>query len=172
FHDATTDLRQVQAWWGRFPAANIGVPTGQTAGVSVVDVDVHGVNGFATFRRARRAGLVPGWEALVRSPTDGLHVYYPAAAGEQPSWQEGDAGVDFRGDRGYIVVPPSRRVIDGDTRFYRLASLSPTPGRPLDATALRTFLTPPRPSRRFPMPVRSSGRTDPLKLAKWLGGER
>ena len=172
FHDATSDLRQVAAWWGRFPGANIGVPTGRASGVSVVDVDVHGVDGFAAFRRARRAGLVTGWEALVRSPTDGLHVYYPAADTEQASWQAGDAGIDFRGDRGYIIAPPSRRVIDGETKLYRLASVSPTPGGALDAEALRAFLIPPRPPRRFPAPQRRSGRTDPQKLANWLGAER
>src|SRR5699024_10131994 len=113
FHDATTDPAQVQAWWSRFPTANIGMPTGTASGVVVVDVDVHGVNGYDAFHQARRAGLVNGWEALVRSPTGGLHIYYRAADGEQPSWQAGRAGIDFRGDRGYIIVPPSRRQIDG-----------------------------------------------------------
>ena len=150
FHDATTSLGQVESWWRRFPAANIGMPTGSASGVVVVDVDVHGVNGYDAFRQARRAGLVDGWEALVRSPTGGLHIYYPAAGGQQPSWQAGKAGIDFRGDRGYIIVPPSRRIIDGETAWYRLASLSPTPGRALDASALRTFLDPPRPPRRLP----------------------
>ncbi|MGP5707533.1 bifunctional DNA primase/polymerase [Brachybacterium alimentarium] len=172
FHDATTSLGQVESWWRRFPAANIGMPTGAASGVVVVDVDVHGVNGYDAFRQARRAGLVDGWEALVRSPTGGLHIYYPAAGGQQPSWQAGKAGIDFRGDRGYIIVPPSRRIIDGETAWYRLASLSPTPGRALDASALRTFLDPPRPPRRLPERGSSSGRTDPLKLARWLGSER
>ena len=78
FHDATTDRARVRAWWSRFPAANIGMPTGAASGVVVVDVDVHGVNGYEAFGRARRAGLLNGWEALVRSPTGGLHIYYPA----------------------------------------------------------------------------------------------
>ncbi|SMX87915.1 Bifunctional DNA primase/polymerase, N-terminal [Brevibacterium aurantiacum] len=172
FHDATTSLAQVESWWRRFPAANIGMPTGVASGVVVVDVDVHGVNGYDAFRQARRAGLVNGWEALVRSPTGGLHVYYPSGNGEQPSWQAGRAGIDLRGDLGYIIVPPSRRIIGGATAWYRLASLSPTPGRALDAAALRTFLDPPRPPRRLQERGSSSGRTDPLKLAKWLGGER
>src|SRR4051794_23138325 len=52
FHDATTDLAQVHRWWRRTPRANIGVPTGATAGVVVVDVDVHdGGSGFAAFER-------------------------------------------------------------------------------------------------------------------------
>ena len=68
FHDATADLRQVESWWRRFPAANIGMPTGAASGVVVVDVDVHGVNGYEAFRRARQTGLMHGWEALVRGP--------------------------------------------------------------------------------------------------------
>lgn len=173
FHDATADVRQVESWWRRFPAANIGMPTGSASGVVVVDVDVHGVNGYEAFRRARQTGLMNGWEALVRSPTGGLHIYYPAAlTSEQPSWHAGRAGIDFRGDRGYIIMPPSRRIIDGETALYRLASLSPTPGRALDAAALRKFLDPPRPPRRLPERGSSPGRADPLKLAKWLGGER
>ena len=59
FKNATTDLAQVQAWWHRFPAANIGMPTGAASGAVVVDVDVHGpVNGYDALNRADRAGLV------------------------------------------------------------------------------------------------------------------
>ncbi|MGP5386948.1 bifunctional DNA primase/polymerase [Brachybacterium tyrofermentans] len=168
FHDATTDPAQVEAWWRRFPAANIGMPTGRASGVSAVDVDVHGVNGYEAIRRARRAGLVSGWEAMVRSPTGGLHIYYPASDGEQPSWQAGTAGVDFRGDRGYIIVPPSRRPIDGETVLYRPTSFAPTEGRALDAQRLREFLTPPRP-RRPVAPTRERAAPDASRLASWLG---
>ena len=42
FHDATTDLNRVRAWWSASPAANIGMPTGAASGLVVVDVDVHG----------------------------------------------------------------------------------------------------------------------------------
>ncbi len=38
FHDASTDPPQVAAWWSRWPAANIGIPTGAASGVEVVDV--------------------------------------------------------------------------------------------------------------------------------------
>lgn len=169
FHDATTDLAQVQAWWSRFPAANIGMPTGTRSGVVVVDVDVHGVNGYEAFARARRAGLVNGWEALVRSPTGGLHIYYPAADGEQPSWQAGKAGIDFRGDRGYIIVPPSRRPVDGKTVLYRPTSFAPTEGRPLDAQRLREFLVPPRPPRRIDPGTGSAAPVDARRMASWLG---
>lgn len=168
FHDATTDPAQVEAWWRRFPAANIGMPTGRASGVSVVDVDVHGANGYEAIRRARQAGLVSGWEAMVRSPTGGLHIYYPAADGEQPSWQAGNAGVDFRGDRGYIIIPPSRRPIDGETVLYRPTSFAPAEERALDAQRLREFLTPPRP-RRPVAPNRDGAAPDASRMASWLG---
>ncbi|QVQ51359.1 bifunctional DNA primase/polymerase [Spiractinospora alimapuensis] len=165
FRDATTDLRQVEAWWRRFPQANIGVPTGAASGLVVVDVDVHGTNGYDALHRADRAGLVMGWEFLVRTPTGGLHLYYPAADEmEQRSWQAGDAGIDFRGDGGYIVAPPSLRVIDGEMVPYRITELGTEPARPLDAGRLRGFLEPPRPPRRFPPRMRGQGRTDPQKL--------
>lgn len=172
FRDATTDPRQVEAWWRRSPNANIGVPTGGVSGLVVVDVDVHGVSGYGALNRADRAGLIGGWEFLVRSPTGGLHLYYPASDVEQRSWQVGDAGIDFRGDGGYIVAPPSRRIIAGETVSYQLTELGAEPARPLDAGRLRDFLEPPKPPRRFPTHARREGRTDPRKLAEWLGGER
>lgn len=170
FHDATTDPGQIQAWWRRFPAANIGMPTGRASGVSVADVDVHGANGYEAIRRARRAGLVSGWEAMVRSPTGGLHIYYPAADGEQPSWQAGKAGVDFRGDRGYIIVPPSHRQIDGATVLYRPTSFAPTDGQPLDSQRLREFLTPPRPRPQAGL-RREAAAPDAGRMASWLGSQ-
>ncbi len=54
--DATTDRRQVRAWWRRNPWANIGIPTGAASGLVVVDVDMHGpANGMRAFVRAREA---------------------------------------------------------------------------------------------------------------------
>jgi len=171
FHDATTNPSQVEAWWHRFPAANIGMPTGRTSGVAVVDADVHGANGYDAIRRARRAGLVSGWETMVRSPTGGLHIYYPASEDVQPSWQAGKAGVDFRGDRGYIIVPPSHRLIDGESVLYRPTSFAPTDWRAVDAQRLREFLTPPRP-RRKPVPHRDGAApVDAQRMASWLGGQ-
>src|SRR5215212_12285403 len=39
FWDASVDLRLVDAWWGRWPGANLGVPTGERSGLLVLDVD-------------------------------------------------------------------------------------------------------------------------------------
>lgn len=108
FLDASSAPEQVAAWWSRTPNANIAIPTGAPSGVVVVDVDVHGPHdGRAAFQRSTEAGLVSGAGLLVRTPTGGAHVYFPATPGrEQRSWQAATAGVDFRGDGGYIIAPP------------------------------------------------------------------
>lgn len=152
FHDATTDQGQVEAWWGRFPEANIGMPTGAASSLVVVDVDVHGpVNGYEALARAQQAGLVSGPEVVARSPSGGLHLYFPASSGvEQRSWQAGRAGVDFRGDGGYIIIPPSHRPANGAAAFYRVEAITPEQANGVDAQRLRDFLDPKPPPRPRP----------------------
>ncbi|WP_341941816.1 bifunctional DNA primase/polymerase [Microbacterium sp. LWH10-1.2] len=174
FHAATTDARQVEAWWRRWPSANIGIPTGAVSGVVVVDVDRKpGGDGFAAFERARRAGLVPGWLAVVRSASGGAHFYFPADTDRpQRSWQAAKAHVDFRGDGGYIIAPPSAVTGTGSYEFGAGADRAPAP---VDADRLRDFLDPrPDPApHRVRGPIRSE---DAARLAAWVGmraeGER
>jgi hypothetical protein len=149
FHDATSSSRIVHAWWRRNPNANIGLPTGTRSGVLVVDVDVHpGGHGFAAFERARSEGLGDHWGWLVRTPSGGVHAYYPPGAEqEQRSWQVPSAHIDFRGDGGYVIAPPSRIEVDGVIRTYEVIAITTQPAKPVDATGLRRFLEPPRPTR-------------------------
>lgn len=168
FTEATTDQRRIARWLDRWPDANVGLPTGN-GGVDVVDVDRHpSGSGFATLEQARRAGLVDDWACVVRTPSGGLHFYYPADAGRsQASWSVGEAHIDFRGTGGYVLIPPSRIVTaDKDTAGYRLEVTGHGPS-PLDAVALREFIQPPRPPRRAMsgVPVRGGER-----IAGWLAG--
>lgn len=144
FHDASTDPSQVARWWARWPRANVGMPTGTASGLEVVDVDVHGaIRGFAAFERARREGLTDHWAAFVRTPSGGIHAYYPADPDQvQPSWQAASAGIDFRGAGGYIVVPPSVVVTGVGPSSYELISAGKSDPVPVDARALRDFLQP------------------------------
>ena len=168
FHDATTNPSQVADWWGRFPNANVAIPTGKASGVVVVDVDVHGINGFEAFGRARAAGLLPIPLAVVRTPSGGMHLYYPAhEALEQRSWQAGKVGIDCRGDGGYIIVPPSRVRVDGVLRAYEVFQLHPDASTPVDSGRLRDFLDP-RPVIQRPTRDHPVERVDVSRLATWL----
>lgn len=176
FLDASSDPEQVAAWWSRTPNANIGIPTGAPSGAVVVDVDVHGPHdGRAAYQRATDAGLLDGAGLLVRTPTGGAHVYFPATPGrEQRSWQAATAGVDFRGDGGYIIAPPSKRLIDGNVRQYEVADIAAHSVGTVDAARLRDFLDP-RPAA----PPRAEGTSmavDGKRLAAWVAsrgeGER
>lgn len=177
FHDATTSRPVVRDWWRRHPRANIGVPTGVTSGIAVVDVDVHaGASGFPAFESARDAGLVTTWSWLVRTPSGGLHAYFPATASQQPCWQSPGAHVDFRGDGGYIVAPPSVIEVNGSPTSYALIATAHHTPAPLDATQLRSHLDPawlhhdPTPRSRGPRPYGSPADSAPRpeRLAAWV----
>jgi hypothetical protein len=159
FHDATSSARVVRAWWERQPNANIGLPTGARTGVLVVDIDVHsGGSGFEAFERARADGLGEHWAWLVRTPSGGVHAYYPTGADqEQRSWQVPSAHVDFRGDGGYVIAAPSRIEIDGTTRTYDVIAVTIQPVKPVDAIKLRQFLEPPRPATNLRPPASLAG---------------
>lgn len=170
FHDASTDAGQVDRWWGRWPDANLGLPTGAVSGVVVVDVDVHDrVDGLAVLARAVEAGRVGVPVFTVASPSGGRHGYYPATPdAAQRSWQT-SAGVDFRGDGGYIIIPPSHTPAGN----YRLETIRQQAAAGLDSDALRDFLYPrPTPESR---PVRhGQSRVEPAvdvsRLAAWVAG--
>ena len=172
FHDATTDLAQIEHWWTRWPDANLGLPTGAVSGVVVVDVDVReDVDGRESMRRALDAVRVGMPVFTVVSPSGGRHGYYPAMPGVvQRSWQAARVGVDFRGDGGYIVIPPSHTAAGS----YRLATVRQGAAAGIDSDALRDFLDP----RPAPQPRAAADRgmaqSEPgvvvSRLAAWVAG--
>lgn len=96
--EATTDLGQVRTWWEMYPAANIGLRTGDAFDV----VDLDGDAAIASLR-----GLAPGYKhpGPVSATGKGYHLLF------QPTGARNAAarlpGIDFRGQSGYIVAPPS-----------------------------------------------------------------
>ena len=98
-HDATTDLAVIRGWWAANPTANIGLRTGISCDV----IDLDGEEAVDALDQAR-----DGREQL-RGPVvatgHGFHRYVKATglgnrAGILPD-------VDFRGQGGYVVAPPS-----------------------------------------------------------------
>lgn len=104
FKVATTDSRQIEEWWRKWPGANIGIATGVVSGLVVPDID--GEEGLALLK-----SLVARHGPLPRTPTvktaRGWHFYFalPASGVSIPCSAGG--GLDVRGDGGYVVAPPS-----------------------------------------------------------------
>lgn len=107
FHDATTDTAQILDWWRQWPDANLGTPTGaEGCGYDVVDIDgPAGMASLLEFRHeldVKAIAFTPG-DGVERKP--GRHLYIPATG-------DGNAtkfapGCDYRGDGGYVCLPPS-----------------------------------------------------------------
>jgi hypothetical protein len=99
FKDATTDPRRVTAFWNRHPDARIGVPTGSRSSVFVVDVDR--LEALGELERELPETLT------IRTPSGGLHFYFNYLPGLTNSPGNLPAGIDIRGEGGYVIVPPS-----------------------------------------------------------------
>ena len=58
------------------------------------------------FHRLKRAGLLAGASAMVRTRSGGLHVYYAGTAQSCGSLTRHH--LDFKAAGGYVLAPPSR----------------------------------------------------------------
>jgi hypothetical protein len=118
FKDATTDERQIRAWWDRWPDANIGVPTGTTAGdggqLLVIDFDQPGfleawsiaVGEWADEVTLQRTG--EGHQVLLRCPGAGPNQKLAWIPSDNPANKDGrEIAIETRGVGGYIVAAPS-----------------------------------------------------------------
>jgi putative DNA primase/helicase len=105
--DATTDPEQVRQWWTRYPAANIGMPTGAWTGAVVLDVDPDKGGFDSLLALVRRYGVLPKTR-VVHTGGDGLHFYFehPGIYTRNSAGKLGP-GLDLRGDGGYVLLPPS-----------------------------------------------------------------
>ena len=104
--DATTDTNTVNCMWDRFPLANVGLATGETSGIAVLDVDVKS-NGIDTLAAliVRHGQLAVG--PVAATPSGGRHYLFTWRAGLRCSAGQIGPGLDVRSDGGYIVAAPS-----------------------------------------------------------------
>jgi hypothetical protein len=117
FLEATTEGASIRRWWGRWPNANVAIPTGERSGLLVLDVDAgEGTDSVALLELS--CGQPPK-TASAATGGGGVHIYF-----RYPSQEElmsaglyarevrnsqgllGD-GLDVRGEGGYVVAPPS-----------------------------------------------------------------
>jgi RecA-family ATPase len=105
--DATTDEAKIRGWWGMWPDANIGIATGAGSNLVVLDVDPRHYGDKSLAVLEDECGELPP-TLCSRTGGDGLHYLftYPAAEIKNSAGRLG-AGLDIRGEGGYIVAPPS-----------------------------------------------------------------
>ncbi|NED96845.1 DNA primase [Phytoactinopolyspora alkaliphila] len=146
FHDATTDPGVIRSWWQRWPEANLATPTGHP-GYDVIDIDVHpDGDGYLHMAVLHSRGLLDGWIHTVKTPSGGLHLYFPGTTqrcGKIPT-----AHIDFRAAGGYVLMPPSTIArADGPGRYETVQSNTEV-AKPVDWAKIRAHLTPRRPPAR------------------------
>lgn len=114
---ARVSPERVAIWWKRWPDANIGLLTGSPSGLVVLDVD--GEEGEAALR-----GLSRPPTPTVRTGSGGLHLYFRQPAGTVfRNFVRRLPGLDFRGEGGQVVLPPS--LHPGGGRYAWVEGLSP-----------------------------------------------
>ena len=139
--DASVDPRRIEMWWSRWPAANVGLRTGVV--MDVADVDSPG--GWHGLRHLLGGELPAGPQ--VRTGGGGWHFWFrPLGHGNRVRLLP---GVDWRGDGGYVIAPPSRHV--ERTTYYWVVGPGAEPAEaPAALTELIAGPEPPAPRRTAP----------------------
>jgi len=111
-HDATQDANQIRAWWGRWPDALVGVPTGSRTRLLVVDYDTHKADIAAVDWIQRHATEL--LETKIHGTLNG-GKHYLFRLPEGAEYRNGvcltlegvkRTGIDVRAEGGYIVWWP------------------------------------------------------------------
>lgn len=111
FHDASTDPDKIEAWWSKYPTANIGFSPG-ARNLTAFDLDP----GSSQEDLSEHLKGMPETPMIVRTPRGGTHLYYEMAEGEVMASHTYNAKarvqllpphIDIRSSGGYVLLPPS-----------------------------------------------------------------
>ena len=106
--DATTESSKIEKWWGTWPDANIGIATGH--GLVVVDFDIdheRGKFGDETLSLLQEEHEELPETVMALTGGGGIHYFFRCSADDLTIGQDIRPGMDFRGNGGYVVAPPS-----------------------------------------------------------------
>lgn len=123
FKAASCERSIIEVWWSKWPNAMIGMPTGNhpakrnDVALIVLDIDrKNGKDGFVTLKELNLAINGPELFAISKTPSGGgRHAYFRLPPGTSTKCSQDllGPGLDVRGDGGYVIVPPSRPLMDG-----------------------------------------------------------
>jgi hypothetical protein len=119
-------INELRSWWDRWPLANIGMPTGALSGVVVLDCD----SGDAR-QVAMAEGGLGTTPAVWTGKPGGIHYWLRHPGETVSNFARRRPGLDFRGDGGYVLVPPSWHASGAQYRWVEgTAQLTPAPCPP------------------------------------------
>jgi hypothetical protein len=122
-------IENIKKWFADFSASNIGLITGESTGVVVIDID------------PRHGGTDEDFKDIktVKSRTGGggFHIFFKYEPGlvNKAGIKE---GIDIRGEGGYVVLPPSTHA--SCNKYEWINSPDTTPLAPLPAFVKRWLL--------------------------------
>jgi Bifunctional DNA primase/polymerase, N-terminal/Primase C terminal 1 (PriCT-1) len=130
------ETAEIEAWYQRWPDANVGIVTGQVSGLVVVDVDPRHGGQDSLAQIEHEHGPLPR-TAEVATGGGGRHLYFGHPGGTLHNRVGLRPGLDVRGDGGCVVAPPSVHP-SGQRYAWRIAPqdarLADLPARLLDPT--------------------------------------
>jgi Protein of unknown function (DUF3987)/Bifunctional DNA primase/polymerase, N-terminal/Primase C terminal 2 (PriCT-2) len=108
FNDASKDSDTVRRMWREKPYANIGLASGKESNLVVLDEDGLEAQEFIKAQEVEH-GALPVTKKVSTGRPDGVHKWfrYPKGFNRVKSRNGVLPGVDFKGDGGYVIAPPS-----------------------------------------------------------------
>lgn len=110
-NQASRDSAQIRRWFMRWPGAWIGVVCGADSAWIVIDLDRHagGADGLAAWRQLEAEAGYATPTLYQDTPSGGRHLIFrhPGFELRNSAGSLLPAGIDVRGDGGYVVVAPT-----------------------------------------------------------------
>jgi hypothetical protein len=101
YQERIATLEEIHQWFERWKDANIGIVTGRVSNIIVLDID--GEEGWRVIRD-NNFEIPMTWSVITGK---GAHFYFKHPGGEIANFVKVLPGIDLKGDRGYVVAPPS-----------------------------------------------------------------
>jgi len=135
---ASTNHNTIEGWWKERPDANIGIVTGRTSRIVVLDVDPRNGGGESLAELIKKYGDIPNTITAL-SGGGGVHYYFSHPGGNIKSKAFGPdyPGLDIEADNGCIIAPPSLHKTREKYRWVeglepQCTEMAPLPGWILD----------------------------------------
>lgn len=97
--------KEIKSWWEKWPDAGIGVVTGKISNLYTLDADK------PTAKPLIEEYLPENYMLPVSTtPRPGVHWYFSGDGSEHRCGANREVGIDFKGDGGYVVLPPSLTI--------------------------------------------------------------